>query len=407
MPNQINGNRWVIALALWVPVGFTLVLFYLATMGQRARDLDAKWVLHTVEVKDQVQNLDSLVNDVEASERGFLLTGDESFLPLYDGARSEIPAESGKLARLIHDNPTQVTNAAHFQVLIAEKLAKAAHELSQVRKEKVPETLETYRNTQGKALNDEIRRQVAAMNAEEDRLLAQREDEFALEVKWQKKEMMGLVAVEIALIISLTLLLLRSRKMQLTADKRIGEARALTDQAQATTFKAMARTEQAEVRATQADTRTEEAEIRSEEGIRASELRYRRLFETAQDGIIVLEAATGRIVDANPFMQTLLGYRVLTATDGAEAVAVFAENKNEIAVVLTDMSMPIMDGASLIRALTKINPGIKIIAASGLNVNGNVAKVAGVTVKHFLTKPYTARTLLKVIRATLDHTSAE
>jgi CheY-like chemotaxis protein/CHASE3 domain sensor protein len=380
MPNQINGNRWVIALALWVPVGFTLVLFYLATMGQRARDLDAKWVLHTVEVKDQVQNLDSLVNDVEASERGFLLTGDESFLPLYDGARSEIPAESGKLARLIHDNPTQVTNA---------------------------ETLETYRNTQGKALNDEIRRQVAAMNAEEDRLLAQREDEFALEVKWQKKEMMGLVAVEIALIISLTLLLLRSRKMQLTADKRIGEARALTDQAQATTFKAMARTEQAEVRATQADTRTEEAEIRSEEGIRASELRYRRLFETAQDGIIVLEAATGRIVDANPFMQTLLGYRVLTATDGAEAVAVFAENKNEIAVVLTDMSMPIMDGASLIRALTKINPGIKIIAASGLNVNGNVAKVAGVTVKHFLTKPYTARTLLKVIRATLDHTSAE
>jgi CheY-like chemotaxis protein len=101
---------------------------------------------------------------------------------------------------------------------------------------------------------------------------------------------------------------------------------------------------------------------------------------------------------------TAFGYRVLTATDGAEAVAVFAENKNEIAVVLTDMSMPVMDGAALIRALTKINPRIKIIAASGLNANSEVAKVAGVPVKHFLTKPYTAGKLLKVIRAVLDET---
>ena len=101
---------------------------------------------------------------------------------------------------------------------------------------------------------------------------------------------------------------------------------------------------------------------------------------------------------------TAFGYRVLTATDGAEAVAVFAENKNEIAVVLTDMSMPIMDGAALIRALTKINPAIKIIAASGLNANGEVAKVAGVTIKNFLTKPYTAGKLLKMIRLILDQT---
>jgi CheY-like chemotaxis protein len=104
---------------------------------------------------------------------------------------------------------------------------------------------------------------------------------------------------------------------------------------------------------------------------------------------------------------TAFGYRVLTATDGAEAVAVFAENKSEIAVVLTDMSMPIMDGAALIRALSKLNPEIKIIAASGLNANGEVAKVSGLTVKHFLTKPYTARTLLTLIRSVLDETRAE
>jgi PAS domain S-box-containing protein len=102
--------------------------------------------------------------------------------------------------------------------------------------------------------------------------------------------------------------------------------------------------------------------------------------------------------------QTLqaFGYQVLTATDGAEAVAAYAQHAKEIAVVLTDMAMPIMDGAATIRALTKINPAIKIIAASGLHANADMTKASGVGINHFLTKPYTAGTLLKVLRKILD-----
>ncbi len=102
--------------------------------------------------------------------------------------------------------------------------------------------------------------------------------------------------------------------------------------------------------------------------------------------------------------QTLqaFGYRVLTAMDGAEAVAAYAEHKNEIAVVLTDMAMPIMDGAAAIRALSKINPAIKIIAASGLHANADATKASGAGIKHFLTKPYTAGTLLKTLRTILE-----
>ena len=102
--------------------------------------------------------------------------------------------------------------------------------------------------------------------------------------------------------------------------------------------------------------------------------------------------------------QTLqaFGYRVLTATDGAEAVAAYAEHKIEIAVVLTDMAMPIMDGAAAIRALSKINPSIKIIAASGLHANADATKASGAGIKHFLTKPYTAGTLLKTLRTILE-----
>ncbi len=104
--------------------------------------------------------------------------------------------------------------------------------------------------------------------------------------------------------------------------------------------------------------------------------------------------------------QTLqaFGYRVLTATDGAAAVAVYAQHPGVIAAVLTDMAMPVMDGPVTIHALMRIDPKVKIIACSGLNANGGIAKAAGAGVKHFLTKPFTAGALLKTIRAVLDET---
>jgi PAS domain S-box-containing protein len=96
------------------------------------------------------------------------------------------------------------------------------------------------------------------------------------------------------------------------------------------------------------------------------------------------------------------GYQVLTAKDGAEGVALYAERRNEISVVLTDMMMPVMDGTNVIRVLTRINPTIKIVAASGLASNGSGIKLSDLAVKHFLTKPYTAEILLKTMRSLLD-----
>jgi PAS domain S-box-containing protein len=95
------------------------------------------------------------------------------------------------------------------------------------------------------------------------------------------------------------------------------------------------------------------------------------------------------------------GYRVLTATDGAHGVAVYAQHVKEIALVITDMMMPLMDGPTTIQVLRRINPGIKIIAASGLHPDSRAAKATGATVNHFLTKPYTAGSLLKTLHAVL------
>jgi CheY-like chemotaxis protein len=96
------------------------------------------------------------------------------------------------------------------------------------------------------------------------------------------------------------------------------------------------------------------------------------------------------------------GYRIITASDGAEALTLYAQHQQEIAVVLTDMRMPVLDGSAMIQALMPLNPAIKIIAASGLDMNDPMAKLAGTGVRHFLGKPYTPGTLLKILRAVLD-----
>lgn len=102
--------------------------------------------------------------------------------------------------------------------------------------------------------------------------------------------------------------------------------------------------------------------------------------------------------------QTLetFGYRVMTADDGTEAVALYVQHKSEIQVALVDMKMPIMDGFSTIRALRKIDPHVKIIAASGLTLGGQTAESANFNAQAVLPKPYTADNLLKTLYRVLS-----
>ncbi len=101
------------------------------------------------------------------------------------------------------------------------------------------------------------------------------------------------------------------------------------------------------------------------------------------------------------------GYRVITAANGAEAVSIYATQGKEIAAVITDMHMPIMDGPATIIALQSINPRVRIIGSSGLAANGGVAKAASSGVRHFVPKPYSAEKILRTLRDVLENSSEE
>lgn len=121
-------------------------------------------------------------------------------------------------------------------------------------------------------------------------------------------------------------------------------------------------------------------------------------FPRGNGELILIVDDEASILDITKQTLEAFGYRVITAEDGAQAIGQFALARDQVAVVLTDMMMPVMDGPALIVALKRIDPQVRIIAASGLNANGNVAKAANVGVKHFLPKPYSADTLLTTLR---------
>ncbi|MGB0560262.1 MAG: PAS domain S-box protein [Spirulinaceae cyanobacterium] len=97
-------------------------------------------------------------------------------------------------------------------------------------------------------------------------------------------------------------------------------------------------------------------------------------------------------------------YQVLTAENGIEAIAIYAQNPNPIQLVLMDMMMPQMDGITAIKTLRKLNPKVKIIATSGLKVSDKLAIAFDEGVKGFLLKPYTAQELITTLHNTLQET---
>ncbi|MBA2663779.1 MAG: response regulator [Bradymonadaceae bacterium] len=92
-------------------------------------------------------------------------------------------------------------------------------------------------------------------------------------------------------------------------------------------------------------------------------------------------------------------YRVVSAVHGADALEVFARRGAEIAVVLTDMMMPVMDGPAAIRALKALRPELAIIATSGLSTAEH-AFAAGAD--EFLPKPFNPPTLLAMLHRILN-----
>jgi PAS domain S-box-containing protein len=113
------------------------------------------------------------------------------------------------------------------------------------------------------------------------------------------------------------------------------------------------------------------------------------------------------VVDDEEHVRTLTrktlerhGYKAIDARHGAEAVALYAQHR-DIAVVLTDMVMPVMDGLVTIAALKAIQPDVRIVASSGHSTKDARDRAIDAGVAAFIDKPYTVEALVRTIHRVL------
>lgn len=92
-----------------------------------------------------------------------------------------------------------------------------------------------------------------------------------------------------------------------------------------------------------------------------------------------------------------LGFSVLTAADGKEAVELYRERWKEIDLVLMDQTMPRMDGAEAFDELRKLNPDARVILASGHDREDVTARFAGKALDGVLQKPYSLLKLRELL----------
>ena len=108
------------------------------------------------------------------------------------------------------------------------------------------------------------------------------------------------------------------------------------------------------------------------------------------------------IIEVAEEMFEQLGYKVLTAGSGREAIETYEKNKEKIDIVLLDMIMPDMSGSDTYDKLKEINPDVKVLLASGYSMIGTATEIMDRGCSGFIQKPFKMKELSQKLREILD-----
>ncbi|UCH01006.1 MAG: response regulator, partial [Deltaproteobacteria bacterium] len=108
------------------------------------------------------------------------------------------------------------------------------------------------------------------------------------------------------------------------------------------------------------------------------------------------------VLDAGEQMLKKLGYEVLLAEGGREAIELYNKNLDNIAMVLLDMVMPGMGGGEAYDRMKEINPDIKVLLSSGYSIDGQATEILQRGCDGFIQKPFSMKELSQSIRKILD-----
>jgi hypothetical protein len=147
-----------------------VVLLVLCSMSYiRIKNLidDSELVDHTQAVKLELDKTFFILNQVESSQRGYLLTKDSVFLLPFFAANTNLNLQLATIASLTKDNPIQEQNTSELRVVVFKRLDY----LNKILNDAETSTITTQRWLRGKALMDDVSKQITKMLNEENKLL--------------------------------------------------------------------------------------------------------------------------------------------------------------------------------------------------------------------------------------------
>jgi PAS domain S-box-containing protein len=164
-------GAWGITVAFTVLLGILGLHFWTTEQATKA----STWVAHTYQVKGNLQKVLSVLQDAETGQRGYLLTGNESYLEPFTLANGRIDDIVADLRILTQDNVRRQELIGRIEPLITEKLDELKETISLRRAKKIDVAIAIVRSDRGKLIMDRIRGIIAEMESEEATLLAARQ----------------------------------------------------------------------------------------------------------------------------------------------------------------------------------------------------------------------------------------
>jgi CheY-like chemotaxis protein len=107
------------------------------------------------------------------------------------------------------------------------------------------------------------------------------------------------------------------------------------------------------------------------------------------------------VLDVSSRLLQKLGYDVLTAENGFEAVETYEANQNNISCIILDMIMPVQNGGETFDKLKELNPAIKVLLSSGYSLDNQAKEIMSRGCNGFIQKPFTLKELSEKVRNVL------
>jgi CheY-like chemotaxis protein len=132
-----------------------------------------------------------------------------------------------------------------------------------------------------------------------------------------------------------------------------------------------------------------------------------KLSKLEENGSVLLIEDEPQVRIMAKIMLTRLGYKVLEANDGVEALEIFQQHQDKIRFILSDLTMPRMDGWETLTALRKLSPDIPVVLSSGYDEAKVMAEAHNELPNAFLGKPYRLKDLSETISSVLAKKSTQ